>query len=132
MVNERYDFKKLTAKQIYSYMEANATPEQKKAFKDASFLLRAKKISEKVFKADGSPVMYQVKDKKGNPKFDEKGNPIMRQKIRMVVIEGGKEERSFSLLDAKWWFADNFPGAVENVPERGNTKEKESDIFKDW
>ena len=120
-----FDFKHLKAEEIYKFMEENATPAQKKAFKKEAFPVKAKKVSKKLYSADGEPIMYQLKDKDGNPKFNDKGEPIMRQKIEMVEVAGGDSKATFSLLKAKWWFAENFPGEVVNVPEK---KEKEATL----
>lgn len=48
-------------------MTANATDEQKKKFKKAAFPARTQRTSKKLFTADGQPIMYQLKDKDGNP-----------------------------------------------------------------
>jgi hypothetical protein len=129
----KYNFKELTAQQIHDFMEQNATTEQKKAFKKVAFPTRKKKKGVPQFTASGEPIMYQKKNKQGQPLFDDNGNPVMAQKLKMVEVKGGEEKATFSLLDAKWWFAENFPNAVENVPDRHpEKKEKTSDIFKDW
>ena len=127
-----YDFKHLTAEQIYKFMEDNATAKQKKDFKKEAFPARTKKVSKKLFTADGEPIMYQLKDKAGNPKFDDNGEPIMRQKIEMVEVAGGETKATFSLLKAKWWFAENFPNEVENVPEKKEKEATASDLFANW
>lgn len=129
---DKFDFKKLTAKQIYTYMEANATAEQKKAFKAETFPVVGKKTSKKLFDADGKPIMYQVKDKDGNPKVDDNGNPVMRQKVEMVAVADSEAKPTFSLLKAKWWFAENFPDAVKNVPNKGNKEAPAGDLFANW
>jgi hypothetical protein len=85
------------------------------------------------YNADGSVtfVLYD-KDKDGNPKFNDKGEPIMRQKIEMVEVAGGDSKATFSLLKAKWWFAENFPGEVENVPEKKEKEATAGDLFANW
>ena len=117
---KKLDFEKLTAQQIYDYMTEHATAEQKKKFKEAAFPTRTKKVSKKLFSADGQP------------KFDANGNPVMRQKIEMVEAAEGVSKPTFSLLNAKWWFADNFSEAVENVPERGKKEAPASKLFENW
>ena len=129
---KKLDFEKLTAQQIYDYMTEHATAEQKKKFKEAAFPTRTKKVSKNLFSADGQPIMYQLKDKDGQPKFDANGNPVMRQKIEMVEAAEGVSKPTFSLLNAKWWFADNFSEAVENVPERGKKEAPASKLFENW
>jgi hypothetical protein len=127
-----FDFKKLTAEEIHSFMEEHATAQQKKDFKKEAFPAQPKKTSKKLYTADGEPIMYQLKDKDGNPKFNDKGEPIMRQKIEMVVVAGGETKATFSLLKAKWWFAENFPEAVENVPEKKEKGPQAGDLFGNW
>ena len=129
-----YEFDTLTAQQIKDYMDEHATAEQKKDFKKKAFVNKKEKVSKKVYSADGSPVMYRVMDKDGNPKNDKNGNPLMRQKIEMIERQDGKTSIVFSLLNAKWWFAEHFPEALIEVPERAEKKEavKAGDIFGDW
>ena len=129
-----YEFDTLTAQQIKDYMDEHATAEQKKDFKKEAFVEKKEKVSKKVYSADGSPVMYRVMDKNGNPKNDKNGNPLMRQKIEMVEKQNGKISTVFSLLNAKWWFAKNFPEALVKVPERAEKKDtsKAGDMFGDW
>ena len=127
-----FDFKKLKAEDIYTYMEENATAKQKKDFMKVAFPVRTKKVSQKIYDANGNAVMYQLKDKDNNPKFDDNGKPIMRQKIKMVEVADGDSKPTFSLLTAKWWFADNFPGAVENVPEKKEKEKSAKDLFANW
>lgn len=131
MEDNRLDFEKLTAQQIYDYMTENATDEQKKKFKKAAFPARMQRASKKLFTADGQPIMYQLKDKDGNPKFKD-GQPVMRQKIEMVELADGEEKPTFSLLAAKWWFAENFPEAVKNVPVRATKETPASKLFENW
>jgi len=128
------DFNTLTAKEIYEMMEEKATSKQKKAFKQAAFVDVPEKVSVKVFDTNGNPVMFQVKDKAGNLKFKPNGEPVMRQKTQMVEKKGGKTRPVFSLLNAKWWLADNMPEELENLPERsdGEEKPKQGDLFKNW
>lgn len=127
-----FDFNHLTAEEIHDFMEEHATPAQRKAFMKVAFPVKTKKISKKLFSANGEPIMYQLKDKDGNPKFNDKGEPIMRQKIEMVEIAGGDSKPTFSLLKAKWWFAENFPGEVDNVPEKKEKKAPASKLFENW
>ena len=126
------DFANLTAKQIKDYMDTNASKEQKKEFVKVAFITQKKKIGVEVRDENGNIVMYQVMDKDGKPKLNKKGHPIMRKKLQYVVQENGEETTTFSLLKAKWWFAEKFPEAVENVPKRKENKEKVGDIFADW
>lgn len=126
------DFERLTAKQIKDYMEENATTKQKKDFVKEAYITQKQKVGVEVKDANGNVVMYQVMDKDGNPKLNKKGQPMMRKKLQYVEQENGKEEKVFSLLKAKWWFAENFPDAVENVPERREKKEKAGDMFSEW
>ena len=56
----------------------------------------------------------------------------MRQKIEMVEAAEGVSKPTFFLLNAKWWFADNFSEAVENVPERGKKEDPASKLFENW
>lgn len=127
-----FDFKHLKAEEIYKFMEENATPAQKKAFKKEAFPVKTKKVSKKLYTADGEPIMYQLKDKNGNPKFNDNGEPIMRQKIEMVEVAGGESKASFSLLKAKWWFAENFPKEVVNVPEKKDKEATAGNLFANW
>ncbi len=127
-----FDFKHLKAEEIYKFMDENATPAQKKAFKKEAFPVKTKKVSKKLYSADGEPIMYQLKDKAGNPKFNDNGEPIMRQKIEMVEVAGGDSKATFSLLKAKWWFAENFPNEVENVPEKKEKEAPVGDLFANW
>lgn len=127
-----FDFKHLTAEEIYKFMEDNATPAQKKAFKKEAFPMVAQKTSKKLFTADGEPIMYQLKDKNGNLQFNDDGTPKMRQRIEMVEVAGGEKKPTFSLLKAKWWFAENFPGEVVNVPEKKDKEATPGDLFKNW
>ena len=127
-----FDFKHLKAEEIYKFMEEHASAKQKKDFKKEAFPVKTKKVSKKLYSADGEPIMYQLKDKAGNPKFNDNGEPIMRQKIEMVEVAGGDSKPTFSLLKAKWWFAENFPGAVENVPEKKEKEKSAKDLFANW
>ena len=131
MEDKRLDFETLTAQQIYDFMTENATADQKKKFKETAFPARTQRTSKKLFTADGQPIMYQLKDKDGNPKFKD-GKPVMRQRIEMVEVADGEAKPTFSLLAAKWWFAENFPEAVDNVPEKKEKKATAKDIFTDW
>lgn len=132
MEDNKLDFERLTAQQIYNYMNVNATDEQKKDFKKTAFPTRIQKTSKKLFTADGQPIMYQVKDKSGNPKLKD-GKPVMRQKVEMVEVADGEKKPTFSLLAAKWWFAENFSDAVKNVPVRASKKETPaSKLFENW
>ena len=127
-----FDFKHLKAEEIYKFMEEHASAKQKKDFKKEAFPVKTKKVSKKLYSADGEPIMYQLKDKDNNPKFDDDGKPIMRQKIKMVEVADGESKATFSLLTAKWWFAENFPGAVENVPEKKEKEKSAKDLFANW
>ena len=129
MEDNKLDFERLTAQQIYDYMMVNATDEQKKDFKETAFPTRIKKTSKKLFTADGQPILYQVKDKNGNPKLKD-GKPVTRQKIEMVEVADGEKKPTFSLLAAKWWFAENFSDAVKNVPVRASKKETPASLSK--
>ena len=113
-------------------MEEHASAKQKKDFKKEAFPVKTKKVSKKLYSADGEPIMYQLKDKAGNPKFNDNGEPIMRQKIEMVEVAGGDSKPTFSLLKAKWWFAENFPNEVENVPEKKEKEATAGDLFANW
>ena len=124
-----FDFKHLKAEEIYKFMEEHASAKQKKDFKKEAFPVKTKKVSKKLYSADGEPIMYQLKDKAGNPKFNDNGEPIMRQKIEMVEVAGGDSKPTFSLLKAKWWFAENFPNEVENVPEKKEKEATAGDLF---
>ena len=129
------DFTSLTAQQIHDLLEEKKiTKEQKQSFKKAAFVDKKEKVAVKIFANDGSPVMYQVKTADGSPKLDKNGNPVMRQKIEMVEKKDGKTKKVFSLLNAKWWVADNFPKELKNVPNRKENveEEKAGDLFKDW
>ena len=125
-------FEKLTAEEIHAYMEKKASAEQKAEFKKVAFVPVKKKMGVKQYKPNGEPIMYQLKDKDGNPKFNDKGEPIMRQKIEMVEVAGGDSKATFSLLKAKWWFAENFPGEVVNVPEKKEKEATAGDLFANW
>ena len=128
-----YDFEKLKAKHIKEYMDEHATKEQKKTFMKVAYVMQKKKKGIPVLDKDGNPIMYQVHDKDGNPKFKANGQPEMRKKLQYVEQEGAPEEKVFCLLSAKWWFAENFPEAVENVPKRKEKDEpKAGDMFADW
>ena len=127
-----FDFKNLKAEEIYKFMEEHASAKQKKDFKKEAFPVKTKKVSKKLYSADGEPIMYQLKDKAGNPKFNDNGEPIMRQKIEMVEVAGGDSKPTFSLLKAKWWFAENFPNEVENVPEKKEKEATAGDLFANW
>lgn len=128
-----FEFKSLKAEDIHDFMEEHATPAQKKAFKKVAFPVKTEKISKKLYSADGEPIMYQLKDKNGNLKFDDEGKPVMRQKIKMVEVAGGNSKATFSLLEAKWWFAENFPGEVLNVPEKKQEKKiPAGKLFENW
>ena len=127
-----FDFKHLKAEEIYKFMEEHASAKQKKDFKKEAFPVKTKKVSKKLYSADGEPIMYQLKDKAGNPKFNDNGEPIMRQKIEMVEVAGGDSKPTFSLLKAKWWFAENFPGEVVNVPEKKEKEATAGDLFANW
>lgn len=127
-----FDFKHLKAEEIYKFMEEHASAKQKKDFKKEAFPVKTKKVSKKLYSADGEPIMYQLKDKAGNPKFNDNGEPIMRQKIEMVEVAGGDSKPTFSLLKAKWWFAENFPNEVENVPEKKEKEATAGDLFANW
>ena len=129
------DFTSLTAQQIHDLLEEKKiTKEQKQSFKKAAFVDKKEKVAVKIFANDGSPVMYQVKTADGSPKLDKNGNPVMRQKIEMVEKKDGKTKKVFSLLNAKWWVADNFQKELKNVPNRKENveEEKAGDLFKDW
>lgn len=126
------DFENLTAEQIKEYMDTNASKEQKKEFIKEAFITRKKKKGVEVKDANGKAIMYQVTDENGNLKFKKNGQPMMRKKIEYVEQAEGEEITVFSLLKAKWWFAEKFPEAVENVPKRKENKEKVGDIFADW
>ena len=52
MEDNKLDFERLTAQQIYNYMNVNATDEQKKDFKKTAFPTRIQKTSKKLFTAD--------------------------------------------------------------------------------
>lgn len=127
-----FDFKHLKAEDIKAYMSENATPKQKKDFMEVAFPAVPKKKAVKLFDEEGKPIMFQLKDKAGNLKYNEDGSPMMRQKTEMKAIKGGATERVFSLLEAKWWFSENFPEAVDNVPEKKEKKATAKDIFTDW
>ena len=127
-----FDFKHLKAEDIYGYMEENASAKQKDDFLAVAFPLVAKKMAVKLFDTDGKPIMYQLKDKAGNLKYNEDGTPMMRQKTEMKEVKGGATEPVFSLLEAKWWFAENFPEAVVNVPEKKPQKSTAKDMFNKW
>ena len=127
-----FDFKHLKAEEIYKFMEEHASAKQKKDFKKEAFPVKTKKVSKKLYSADGEPIMYQLKDKAGNPKFNDNGEPIMRQKTEMVEVAGGDSKPTFSLLKAKWWFAENFPNEVENVPEKKEKEATAGDLFANW
>lgn len=127
-----FDFKHLKAEEIYKFMEEHASAKQKKDFKKEAFPVKTKKVSKKLYSADGEPIMYQLKDKAGNPKFNDNGEPIMRQKIEMVEVAGGDSKPTFSLLKAKWWFAENFPNEVVNVPEKKEKEAPVGDLFANW
>lgn len=127
-----FDFAHLTSKQIRQYMDLNATTQQKKDFVKVAHTMQKEKIGVEVLDENGKVVMYQVMDKNGKPKLDKHGNPMMRKKLEYVEKKNGEEERVFNLLKAKWWFAENFPDAVDNVPQRKEKQEKAGDIFADW
>ena len=107
-----FDFKHLKAEEIYKFMEEHASAKQKKDFKKEAFPVKTKKVSKKLYSADGEP--------------------IMRQKIEMVEVAGGDSKPTFSLLKAKWWFAENFPNEVENVPEKKEKEAPVGDLFANW
>ena len=50
----------------------------------------------------------------------------------MVEVAGGDSKPTFSLLKAKWWFAENFPNEVENVPEKKEKEAPVGDLFANW
>ncbi len=128
----KLDFEKLTAEDIFAYMEKHASAEQKTEFKGVAFVPVKKKVGEKQYKPNGDPIMYQLKNKDGELQFDDEGNPIMRQKVKMVEVIDGETKPVFSLLKAKWWFSEKFPEALEEVPHRKEEKPTAKDLFAGW
>ncbi len=121
------EFKKATLKDMMDYIKENA-PKDKSWFKSVSFDTRKTKVSVPVLDGEGNPVMYQEKDKAGNPKFKD-GKPVMRQKVKMVESADGEEKELFNLLKAKRAFYGKYFPELLPVAEK---KVKPSDELKDW
>lgn len=125
---EKFDYKKLTAKQIHDYMVANATEEQKKQFKKVAFTEKPKCVAQVVIGKDGKEILQKAKDKSGNIKLNEDGKPIMITKKKMVAI-AGETVNAYNHLEAKKWFANTFEGVCYNVPTPAKKKETAKDLF---
>ena len=126
---EKVDFKKITLEFMKQYIEENA-PEDKAWFKEVAFEERKKKVAVPVFNPDGSPCMYQVRDKQKQLKFDNSGKPIMRQKVVFEEIEDSEKTSVFNLLKAKLAFCDKY--MPEIVPEAKPKKPTANELLKDW
>ena len=124
----KFDYKKLTAKQIHDYMVANATEEQKKQFKEVAFTEKPKCMAQVVIGKDGKEILQKAKDKSGNIKLNEDGKPLMITKKKMVAI-AGETVNAYNHLEAKKWFAKEFPEVVDNVPAPAKKKETAKDLF---
>ena len=75
-----------------------------------------------------------VKREDGYLYFIDKDGDVSRSVMARGGKKGGKTRPVFSLLNAKWWLADNMPEELENLPERsdGEEKPKQGDLFKNW
>lgn len=125
------DYKTIEAKPLREFLESkNLSEKQKKEFYAICHPPKAQKVAVPVFDTEGNPIMIQVKDKEGKPKFKKDGTPMMRQKKEMKEKQGGKTTNPYSHLDAKQWAAEQFPDDFINVPKK---KAKETkDPFGDW
>lgn len=135
-------FNEITFEAIKSYMdEVGATKETKQA------LLKAMTVpvyeTEQVIVKDenGDDVLYTPVDKDGNPMISKKtGKPIVRKRFEMVVKtdangkkiqkkEDGKPVFKKDLIEAKKWFRNTYPDAVEGNKGKDTNS---GDIFDDW
>lgn len=128
-----YDYKTLSMQQIKDIMDKYATEEQKKAFKEAVFVEKTKKVSVNEVDEKGNYIEYQVKDKNGKPKVDKNGNPVMRKKKKMIATNEKKDKPIYSHLKAKDWIITNMLDKIEmiNTPNKEH-KPTAEDLFGNW
>lgn len=128
---EKLDYKTIDAKTLRDFLDSkNLSVKRKKEFYAVCHPAKTKKVSSPVFDADGKPIMIQVKDKDGKPKFKKDGSPMLRQKKEMKPKQGGETTNPYSHIEAKQWAAEQFPEDFTNVPIK---KEKvKKDPFDDW
>ena len=122
------NYKTISLQDMAEYIEANA-PKDKAWFKAIAFEPRKKKVAVEVKDGEGNPVRYQVMTKEGKPKLDKRGNPVYRNKIKMIETADGEEKSVFNLLKAKREFYSRyFPNELPTAEK----KIKPTDILNDW
>ena len=120
------EFKKATLKDMMDYIKENA-PKDKSWFKSVSFDTRKTKVSVPVLDGEGKPIMYQEKDKAGNPKFKD-GKPVMRQKVKMVESADGEEKEVFNCDDTIKLDNSSFNENNKGGCCKGKKKKNKNDI----
>ena len=131
-----FDFKKITKEQIHDFMVANATQEEKAAFKAVAFVETAQKVMEPemVKSADGKMVQKTVRRKQKD------GSYKMVPKMKSVPVKGGAVKTQYSHRKAVNWFYETYcvgPNAKAEMVNRPLAKEKvakipAADLFADF
>lgn len=125
----KFDYKKLTAQEIYEYMEAHATAEQKAEFMKVAFPEKQERKAQVLRDTNGNILRQVAKDKNGNPKLNKDGSPVMIEQKKMVIVADSEAKKAYNHFEAKKWFADTFRDAVDNAPNPGKKKETVSSMF---
>lgn len=124
-----YDFFKISTEDIYAFMSANATQEERKAFVAKAFTTKQEyHLEPETVPGTNDPIVISKVDSKT-------GEIKWKQKMRRVPNEGAEEKRRYNHRRAVTWFVETYNGKKINVPNAPKKKTKKptaEELFADF
>lgn len=125
----------LTAQDIYEYMEAYATEQEKKDFKAASFVWP--KISVSILDDDGKPIWEEKVSKNGEKKKVLKVKKVPLNELDPTATE---EDKIYNASKAGGWFVAHILSTskqngrpwISDIGKKLPRNVKAKDLFANW